>query len=642
MKRITFAFALCLLGSQAFSAGETIDQLSAGTTPTGSEAIPAFQGSNPAVKLTAQGIANTAQISLSPGCGTTSTTTPITPGVNGTAVIGAIDQPNILAGANPSILAGYCGGTEYLNNAANQITTISGAGVGSFTGGWYTDLCNINTGTQTITPGAGTIGGASTKVLAAGTAASPTCIRIISDAANSDYKIAFAGSTGGSGTVTSVSVTTANGVSGTVATATTTPAITLTLGAITPTTVNGLTITTSTGTLTVANGKTLTANNSLTLAGTDSTTMTFPATSATVAGLGIQQTFSAANTYSVSGAASTPAVLLNGSIFTGGTGTTNWPLLLVQPSGATSTAWSTNGTGIGVNLASGSFSNLIDLQLAGNSLFKVTINGDITNIRNINASGSIGALSNSGTFALGTVGDAIIGRGAAANVQLGGVNSATPTAQILSTQGSRAGTDTNVGGGNFTLTSGTGTGTGTVSTITFQAPVVVGSGTGAQTLTTAMILGGGTVSMPNLASSSAATTGTVCWTTGGNLTVDTTLSCLSSLEELKDIHGPIENATSLVNRLEPFWYAWKEGTNQRAGDTQDQPGFGAHQVAAIDSRLVSYSDDGKLLGVRYQQMTALLTASIKELTKRISKLEQHDHADNGTIDIGHPVDSFLH
>lgn len=44
------------------------------------------------------------------------------------------------------------------------------------------------------------------------------------------------------GTVTSVSVTTANGISGSVATATTTPAITLTLGAITPTTVNGITL----------------------------------------------------------------------------------------------------------------------------------------------------------------------------------------------------------------------------------------------------------------------------------------------------------------------------------------------------------------------------------------------------------------
>ena len=44
---------------------------------------------------------------------------------------------------------------------------------------------------------------------------------------------------GGGGTVTKVSVTTANGVSGSVATDTTTPAISITLGAITPTSVNG-------------------------------------------------------------------------------------------------------------------------------------------------------------------------------------------------------------------------------------------------------------------------------------------------------------------------------------------------------------------------------------------------------------------
>lgn len=46
----------------------------------------------------------------------------------------------------------------------------------------------------------------------------------------------------GTGTVTSVSVVTANGISGSVANATTTPAITLTLGAITPTSVNGITL----------------------------------------------------------------------------------------------------------------------------------------------------------------------------------------------------------------------------------------------------------------------------------------------------------------------------------------------------------------------------------------------------------------
>ena len=45
------------------------------------------------------------------------------------------------------------------------------------------------------------------------------------------------GGTGGSGTVTSVSVVTANGVSGSVANPNTTPALTLTLGAITPSSV---------------------------------------------------------------------------------------------------------------------------------------------------------------------------------------------------------------------------------------------------------------------------------------------------------------------------------------------------------------------------------------------------------------------
>ena len=84
------------------------------------------------------------------------------------------------------------------------------------------------------------------------------------------------GYTNNTGTVTSVSVTTANGISGTVATSTTTPAITLTLGAITPTTVNGLTLTAAATGFTIAGGttsKTLTVSNTLTLAGTDSSTL---------------------------------------------------------------------------------------------------------------------------------------------------------------------------------------------------------------------------------------------------------------------------------------------------------------------------------------------------------------------------------
>ncbi len=129
----------------------------------------------------------------------------------------------------------------------------------------------------------------------------------------------------GGGTVTSVSVTTANGVSGTVATATTTPAISITLGAITPTSVNGLTITSSTGTLTITNGKTLSISNTLTFTGTDSSSVAFgtggtvayvanklsvfaATTSAELAGVISDETGSGALVFGTSPALTTPKV----------------------------------------------------------------------------------------------------------------------------------------------------------------------------------------------------------------------------------------------------------------------------------------------------------------------------------------------
>lgn len=70
------------------------------------------------------------------------------------------------------------------------------------------------------------------------------------------------GSSGGSGTVTSVSVTTANGVSGSVANPTTTPAISLTLGAITPSSVNSVVLSgSSTPTLAVTGTSSISGSN---------------------------------------------------------------------------------------------------------------------------------------------------------------------------------------------------------------------------------------------------------------------------------------------------------------------------------------------------------------------------------------------
>jgi len=75
--------------------------------------------------------------------------------------------------------------------------------------------------------------------------------------------------------------------------------VTPVLGVATATSINKMAITApaTSSTLAVADGKTLTASNSLTLAGTDSTTITFPASSATVAGLAIAQSFTAKQTF---------------------------------------------------------------------------------------------------------------------------------------------------------------------------------------------------------------------------------------------------------------------------------------------------------------------------------------------------------
>jgi hypothetical protein len=75
--------------------------------------------------------------------------------------------------------------------------------------------------------------------------------------------------------------------------------ITPVLGVATATSINKMAITApaTSSTLAVADGKTLTANKTLTLEGTDSTTMTFPTTSATIARTDAAQTFTGTQTF---------------------------------------------------------------------------------------------------------------------------------------------------------------------------------------------------------------------------------------------------------------------------------------------------------------------------------------------------------
>jgi hypothetical protein len=95
-------------------------------------------------------------------------------------------------------------------------------------------------------------------------------------------------------------------------------------------------------------------------------------TSPTIAG---NTTFTGRFISSLNGAASAPPGTFTGTWFTGGTATTTKPQVLIEPTGTTSTAWSTSGTGLGVNAASGFGGRLLDLQLNGTSNFNVDSTG---------------------------------------------------------------------------------------------------------------------------------------------------------------------------------------------------------------------------------------------------------------------------
>lgn len=392
---------------------------------------------------------------------------------------------------------------------------------------------------------------------------------------------------------------------------TTSPSFTTpTLGVASATSINKVTITApATGsTLTIADGKTASFSNSITFAGTDSTVMTFPGATDTVAGLGAAQTFTGANAFNsavttgttassgtvfsynsltsgtgmyiaststagtgstsalldisrsgaqsgtvtttsarfantatgasatnvaltltasgatagnaalnvtagqitsaTNGALSAPAITATGTWITGGTATTTKPYVLIEPSGATSTAWSTSGTGLGVNAASAFTGQLLDLQLNGVSKFKVDAFGTIV-ASSAGITIGVGAAYGNGVVQLfnnGTLGwvsgsipgtnDVTLRRAAAANLVQGGANSATPAANTHTIgESSRPGTDSNVGGANGTITSGAGTGTGTLAKLIFQSPIAVASGSGAQTQTTGLTVIGGTAQL---------------------------------------------------------------------------------------------------------------------------------------------------
>lgn len=153
-------------------------------------------------------------------------------------------------------------------------------------------------------------------------------------------------------------------------------------------------------------------------------TASLPANTGTIAELNAAQTFSVAQifssgvTFSRNPVASTAAVTFSGNPFTGGTGTTTFPLLYFNQGGTAPTTFNTNGTEVGFNAPSAFAGNFVDFHVNGGaSLFAIDNGGNVTggtyNGTTIPSSATLTKTIASGTATLGTT---AIASGACATV----------------------------------------------------------------------------------------------------------------------------------------------------------------------------------------------------------------------------------
>jgi hypothetical protein len=256
---------------------------------------------------------------------------------------------------------------------------------------------------------------------------------------------------------------------------------------------------------------------------------------------------------STNGALSAPSFTLTGSIITGGTATTTKPLALIEPTGATSTGWSTSGTALGVNAASGFTGRLLDAQVNGSSKGHFTHDGRVvlsadtfnnfstpivqtgsgrglcsTGGSNLNlaaggadclgvspmsiAAGSSHSLGFTSTTAPGANSpDAFFTRAAAASIQLGAntaTNGATAIAQTLRAPNATGTTST---GGSLTIEGGTGTSAG--------GAVIIRTSTTTTPSARMTIKASGVINVSGIPTSSAGLVTGDLWSDGGTIKV---------------------------------------------------------------------------------------------------------------------------
>lgn len=268
------------------------------------------------------------------------------------------------------------------------------------------------------------------------------------------------------------------------------------------------------GAVSVTSDKTLTVSNTLTLAGTDGTTMTFPSTSATLARTDAGNTFTGSQTLSGDTVTTSSPVIDAAQTWNAGAVTfTGLKFTATDTASAALSRALSVGTAAGGELAgivkdghmfgkgfwgsaakSYNGSNFFGIDLSTSDAYSFYMGG--TNQLFVNASGvCVGNAACLGFSANGAAAngfsaaqvDVRLTRKAAASLRLGAADAAAPVAQTLGVQSVVAGT-TNTAGADWTFDGSQGTGTGAGGSLIFRVAPAGSSGSAQNALATALTI----------------------------------------------------------------------------------------------------------------------------------------------------------
>jgi hypothetical protein len=337
-------------------------------------------------------------------------------------------------------------------------------------------------------------------------------------------------------------------------------------------------------------------------------------------------TIAPATILSVNGAASASPLTLSGTWFTGGSGTTTFPPLLIQPTGTTAaTTLSTSGTAVVINAPSGFAGNFLDFFIAGSRQFTLTSAGSITISGGLTTSGAVTSTANRLTLSGNrSAGGLFTTSGAFINQAAATLTDTTSSGTVTAAYANSYGAVTFAASSSTTITNAYGA---------YFVDPVQGSNV---TLTAKYALGGDSIKITGAnANFSGITTGTnadtVCLKADGTLLIQAAACTISSARFKMDIHPFGATILGVIRKLLVVTFRMKDGDKNPDKNARAlQMGLLAEDIAKFAPLCTLYEQDLKTpKSYRQECVIAMLVKGEQELAaandnlaRRLARLER--------------------